>query len=102
MWIIIAWQCTSPEVIPKGFKECCISNAVGGTEDDVMWNDSAEEGNVRNVRKMKAVTVKMETETMIGKGRQDLTCFVYSVYEITSKIFFLSRCFIFGCHLRFG
>jgi len=27
--------------------------------------------------KMKALAVKMETVTMIGKGRQNLTCFVY-------------------------
>jgi len=30
-----------------------------------------------SVRKMKALTVKMETVTVIGKGRYNLTCFVY-------------------------
>jgi hypothetical protein len=45
------------------------------------------------VIKMKALTVKMETVTLIGKGRENLTCFVYYVYEICSNIFF-SRCFI--------
>jgi hypothetical protein len=30
----------------KGFKKCCISNAVDGTND--MWNDSEEDGDVRN------------------------------------------------------
>jgi hypothetical protein len=45
---------------------------------------------------MKALTLKMETVTLIGKGRYDLTCFVYSVCEINSKMFFLSRCFILG------
>jgi hypothetical protein len=30
-----------------------------------------------SVRKMKAMTVKMETVTLIGKGRSNLTCFVY-------------------------
>ena len=34
MWIIIAWQCISPAVIQKGFKKCCVSNAVDGTDDD--------------------------------------------------------------------
>ena len=29
------------------------------------------------VRKMKALPVKMETETLIGKDRQNVTCFVY-------------------------
>ena len=32
--------------------------------------------NVRNVRII-ALTVKMETVTLIGKGRYKLTCFVY-------------------------
>jgi hypothetical protein len=48
-----------------------------------------------SVRKMKALTVKMETVTLIGKGRQNLTFSVYSVYEINSKILFLSKQFMF-------
>jgi hypothetical protein len=34
-------------VIVKGFKKCCILNAVGGTEDDMQWNDSKGDENVR-------------------------------------------------------
>ena len=30
-----------------------------------------------SVRKMKGLTVKIETVTLIGKGRYDVTCFVY-------------------------
>ena len=30
-----------------------------------------------NVRQMKAMTVKMETVKLIGKGRYNVTCFVY-------------------------
>ena len=48
-----------------------------------------------SVRKKKTLTVKMETVTLIGKGRCNLTA-LYEVYEINSKIFFLSRHFIFG------
>jgi len=36
---------------------------------------------------MKALTVQVETVTLIGKGTQNLTCFVYLVYEINSNIF---------------
>ena len=32
----------------KGFKKCCISNAVDEIDDSVLWNGSEEEGNVRN------------------------------------------------------
>jgi hypothetical protein len=48
MRIIMAWQCISPEVILKGFKKCCISNAMDGTEDYMLRNDSEEDGNVRS------------------------------------------------------
>jgi len=61
MWIIRAWQCITPEVTVKGFKNCCISNAVDGT-DDLLWNGTEEDGNVRTVR-------KMETVLLIGKDR---------------------------------
>jgi hypothetical protein len=50
-------------------------------------------------RKMKALTSKVETVTLVHKGRENLTKLVYEVYEINSKIFFLKGCFILGCHL---
>ena len=33
----------------------------------MVWDDSEEDGNVRSVRKMKALTVKMETVTVNRK-----------------------------------
>jgi len=69
MWIIRAWHHISPKVIVKGFKKCCMSNAVDGT-DGIMWNGSKEDRDIEvSVRKMKALTVKMGTVTLIGKGR---------------------------------
>jgi len=57
-------------VIVKGFKQCCTSNAVDGTDDDdMLWNGSEEHGNVRSVRKMKALIVNVETVTLTGKSR---------------------------------
>jgi hypothetical protein len=47
-WILMARQRVSPEVIVKGFKKCCISNAMDGSEADVLWSDSEEDGNVRS------------------------------------------------------
>jgi hypothetical protein len=46
MRITKAWQCISPDVTAKGFIQCCISNAVDGT-DNMLWNGSEEDGNVR-------------------------------------------------------
>ena len=47
MWIITACQRILPEMIVKGFKMCCISNALDET-DDVLWNGSEEDGNARS------------------------------------------------------
>jgi hypothetical protein len=47
-----------------GFKKCCISSAVEGTDDDVLWDGSAEVMLGVGVRKMKPLTVKMETVTL--------------------------------------
>jgi hypothetical protein len=68
VWIITAWQHISPELTVKGFKKFCISNAVDETDDDMLWNGSEADGDM-SVRKMKALPVKMETVTLIGKGR---------------------------------
>jgi len=38
-------------------------------ENDMLWNGSEEAGNIRSVRKIKALTVTIETVTLIGKGR---------------------------------
>jgi hypothetical protein len=70
VWIIMAWQHISPEVTVEGFKKCCMSNTLGETHYDMLWYGSQEDGNVGvSVRKMKALTVKIETVTLIGKGR---------------------------------
>ena len=48
MWTITAWQCISPEVNVKGFQKYCISTAVDGTDDYMLWNGSEEDWNVRS------------------------------------------------------
>jgi hypothetical protein len=54
----------------KGFKKCCISIAVGKTDDDScgMKVRRMEMLGV-SVRKMKALTVRLETVTLIGSDR---------------------------------
>ena len=46
MWIIMAQQCFSPEVIVKGFKELYVSSTVDGT--DMLQNGSEENADVRS------------------------------------------------------
>jgi len=45
----MAWQRISPEMTAKGFKKCCISSAMDGTDDDKLWNDGEEDEDVRSV-----------------------------------------------------
>jgi len=48
MWTTTVWQSISPEVTVKGFKMCCLNNAVDEIDDDTLWNGSEEDGNVRS------------------------------------------------------
>jgi len=48
MLIKMVFRRISPEVTVKGFKISYISNAVVGTDDDLMWNGIEEDGNVRS------------------------------------------------------
>jgi len=62
----MAVQHIASELIVKGIKECCISNVMVGTN-----NVSCERIVILgvSVRKMKALTVKLETVTLIDRGR---------------------------------
>ena len=78
MWIIIAGQRISPEMTVKGFKKCQISSIVDETDDDILWNGSEEDGNVRvSVRKMQTLTVNTDTVILIDRGRQNQILSVY-------------------------
>jgi hypothetical protein len=65
----MAWQSISPDVTVKGCKMCCISSAVDGT-DVICCGMAAKRLGLLGVswRKMKALTVTIETVTLIGKG----------------------------------
>ena len=42
-WIKKAWNDIDPAIIAKGLKMCCLTNNMDGTEDDVLWQDIAEQ-----------------------------------------------------------
>ena len=71
MWIITAWQYISAEVILKGFKKCCIYPMQWMGLIMVRCEMAVERIRMLgvSVRKIKALTVKMETVTPIHKGR---------------------------------
>jgi len=52
------------------FKKYCVSNEMNGTDGVYCGMAEKRMGMLRvSVKKMKALTVKMETVTLIGKGR---------------------------------
>jgi hypothetical protein len=38
-----AWKAILESIIISSFKKCCISNALDGTEDDILWEDDGED-----------------------------------------------------------
>ena len=42
-WILTAWQELDPAIIVRAFKKCCISNAMDGTEDDILFEDVVQQ-----------------------------------------------------------
>ena len=42
----MVWQRISSEVTMKGFKECCVSSTVNGTDGVMLRNGSEEDRNV--------------------------------------------------------
>ena len=70
MWIVTPWQHISPDVTAKGVMNCCISNAMDGTNDYGCGMAVRKIGMLGvSSLKMKALTLKMERVTLIGKGR---------------------------------
>ena len=38
-----AWKAIPESIIVRFFKKCCISNALDGSEDDILWEDDGED-----------------------------------------------------------
>lgn len=39
-WIKEAWEELDLQIIVRAFKKCCISNALDGSEDDILWEET--------------------------------------------------------------
>ena len=42
-WVSAAWKDIPDSIIVRSFKKCCISNALDGSEDDILWEDDGED-----------------------------------------------------------
>ena len=40
--MVQAWQDIDPAIIVKVFKKCCISNALDGSDDDILFEEESE------------------------------------------------------------
>ena len=38
-----AWKAILESIFVRSFKKCCISNALDGSEDDILWEDDGED-----------------------------------------------------------
>jgi hypothetical protein len=55
-----------------------------------------------SVKKMKAPTMKMERVILTGKGRWNLTCYMYKCMKLIVKYLFLADVVFLRGSLRFG
>ena len=42
-WVSAAWKAIPESIIIRSFKNCCISNSLDGSEDDILWEDNGED-----------------------------------------------------------
>ena len=42
-WVNESWKGLSLEMVSQSFKKCGISNAIDGSEDDILWEDDDEQ-----------------------------------------------------------
>ena len=45
-WVSSTWTSIPAELVAKSFKKCCISNALDGTGDDLLWDDDNDYSDV--------------------------------------------------------
>ena len=65
-WVKQAWDEISEEMVVKSFKKCGISNALDGTEDDVLWEEEEEieQGTVETEEEV--VPAEYEDEVLVS------------------------------------
>jgi hypothetical protein len=39
LWVSAAWKAIPESIIVRSFKKYCISNALDGSQDDILWED---------------------------------------------------------------
>ena len=45
-WVLSTWTSIPAELVAESFKKCFISNALDGTEDDLLWDDDEDDSDI--------------------------------------------------------
>ena len=88
MWFKTVWQHISPDVIVKGFKKCCVSNAKDGPDGGMLWNGIKKDGKVRSQCEEDEGTECEDKECDIGWQRQTEFDMHYVLCAVNSGTFF--------------
>ena len=43
LWVSAVWKAIPESITIRSSKKCCISNALDGSEDDILWEDDGED-----------------------------------------------------------
>ena len=64
-WVLSAWTRIPAELVEKSFKKCCISNALDGTEGDLLWDDDEDDSDVDDSTATMLVKTRIPHETKL-------------------------------------
>lgn len=94
-------------MILKGFKKCCISDAVDETDNDMLWNDSEGDGNVKNECEEDEVTACEDEHSTMKIKTSDTDLYRQIQYHVCNICILMVKYFLLaeilsGCCLGFG
>ena len=64
-WVKTSWQSAEDETVVRSFKTCGISNALDGSEDDTLYEQS-EDGDTSDSEELSFVNVDGSDEEFLG------------------------------------
>lgn len=70
-WILESWEKISCESIMKGFKKCCVTNALDGSEDDILWDDETQKNVIGNNETFEVIYTEDENQVENDIGSLD-------------------------------
>jgi hypothetical protein len=84
----MAWQRISPNVTAKDFIQCCMSNAVDGTDDYMLWNSSEDGGNRLKISNLafRYIRYLWDTDFTINCAAASLMEHIYIKSIVTSGL----------------